>query len=594
MSSVKRQSILKCLHDDLSRYPNVDRTDPFVEWRDVAASQLRENIFKKFEDTNQKADAAALHKFLAINESAGKWQLEITSSWDEELIGEVRKNLDNFFHPSGNLLIESFNDIFNEGAVGPGSSLRGEGGDFYTKFFSSRLTLTSRHLYQVYRATIATLPSWNQAELNRLATKGEPMVVVGNRLSFVPKNVDISRSICTEPTLNMWYQLGVGNIITKRLKAFFGLDLSNVADVNRELARAGSCDSSAESFSTIDLESASDSMSLRMLELVLPRWVFELLCDLRSPETRLPDGQRLQLNMVSTMGNGFTFPLQTALFSCVVSAVYAQLGISRARIDSKSPTWSVFGDDIIVQRKAYGRVAHLLSLLGFKVNQQKSFSEGPFRESCGLDFFKGFNVRPVFVRKLDDAQDVYLTFNKLVRWSSATGVSLQYTLKYLLKKARFNPVPYWESDDAGFKVPMWAINHRMFNKDRSITYKAVVRGQKNIVVEDGHIKVPRGLRPRTFNPEGLLVAVVKGEFRGGFLVPRQGIGRPRLLRRVALNWEIAPLPDHYVSPFIEGGRRVGSCENNTFMRFHIREAVRAIAARSDGTPCESVFRELFS
>lgn len=553
--SVSRLVFLMHLDEDLQAYTNTDvrllRDDPWLRGtRSLAANLQYHEVFKKFEDRNDAADKAAVDKFLSVNETVGNWKLPILPSWDEELLGELKCTLDNFFHPRGGFLIQDYYDLFNKGAVGPGSSLMGVGGDFYSKMFSSVLTVTDPDLYTQYRAAIANLPTWLHGEETRLKLCGGPKVVRGNRLSCVPKNVDISRTICTEPTLNMWYQLGLGNLISDRLRSFFGIDLSTVPETNRELARLGSLDGS---FCTIDLESASDSLGIRMLREVLPKWVHDLLTSLRCRETTLPDGRSVKLAMMSTMGNGYTFPLQTVLFASVVSAVYSEMGIPRRRVDSDSPNWSVFGDDIIVGRKAYDRVVHLLTLLGFKVNMQKSFCEGPFRESCGADFYSGVNIRPVYIRSLSDAQDIYSAYNRLTRWSNATGVKLQGTLDYLLKKARFIPVPKWEADDAGFKVPFsMARPYVRFDKNGSIVYKAVGNQKCRIRLGDDHVTVPRGHKRRHYNPDGLLVSVVKGEFGNGELTPRQRVGKPFVTRKVALNWDYPPVPGHIFQSFLRG------------------------------------------
>jgi hypothetical protein len=558
MSGVNRQVLLSCLRSDLPSDPLADKKSPFCDPKDIALTTLLGSVFKKFEDPNPEADAKAISKFLAVNNTAGAWEIatDRLNSWDEELVGTVKKYLDNFFHPGGELLVPSFDSLFIKGDLGPGANLLGRGGDFYTKMFSSKLTVTSLELYSSYRRSIANLPSWLIAEDQRLRSMGGPTVVEGNRTSCVPKNVDISRTICTEPTLNMWYQLGLGNIIRERLSQFFGIDLSTVAEVNREMARLGSIDQEFDSFvekrrydenrfCTIDLESASDSMSLKMLKFMLPKWVYELLISLRSPVTRLPDGSRVELNMVSTMGNGFTFPLQTLLFSCIVAAAYEQAGIPRLNVCGGEPNFSVFGDDIIVVRKVYERVLRALELLGFTVNADKSFFEGPFRESCGSDFYKGHFVRPVYIRHLDGPQDTYVAFNKLIRWASVHGFSIPRTAQYLLKKARFNPVPIWEADDAGFKVPEWMASSKSKRYSRSgiRVYKACVTKRSIIRLKETSIWVPRGQSHREYNPSGLLVAVTRGEFRDGELTPRQGGGRVVWVRRLALSWDIPPVSD---------------------------------------------------
>lgn len=586
MSGVNRQVLHSCLCSDLSPYSLSDKNSPFERWEDVAATQLIGSVFKKFEDPNPVADAKAISKFLSVNTTAGTWEIDpVLPSWDAELIGNFKRCLDNFLHPAGDLLVSSMDQLFLRGDLGSGANLLGNGGDFYTKMFSSRLTVSSLELYKSYRRSVANLPIWSNAENNRLRNQGGPTVVKGNRTQCVPKNVDISRTICVEPTLNMWYQLGLGNILRDRLFQVFGLDLANQADINREMARRGSLDLGQLSFSTIDLESASDSISLGMVSSLFPKWFSDLLMLLRCDSTSLPSGERVALNMVSTMGNGFTFPLQTLIFSCVVSACYEQAGITCKRITDFHPNWAVFGDDIIIVRKVYDRVCRLLSLLGFKVNADKSFYEGPFRESCGHDFFKGHYVRPVYIRRLDDLQDTYVAFNKLVRWSCQMGIDLPLTLQYLLRKCRFNPVPLWESDDAGIKVPVGFFEPKYKRNSGVYVYKAYISRRQSIKLHEDSLQVPRGQRYRFYNPEGVLIAVTRGEFRDGELTPRQRRGRAVTVRRTALSWDVPPVSDLRGFLNIE---RIALCEAQ-WLRKAFGEAVWPIAGQVDGRRWKTVF-----
>jgi len=58
----------------------------------------------------------------------------------------------------------------------------------------------------------------------------------------------------------------------------------------------------------------------------------------------------------------------------------------------------VFGDDIIVPRDYVLSVVDELSAFGHKVNVDKSFWTGRFRESCGKEYFDGHDVSIVRVR----------------------------------------------------------------------------------------------------------------------------------------------------------------------------------------------------
>jgi len=107
------------------------------------------------------------------------------------------------------------------------------------------------------------------------------------------------------------------------------------------------------------------------------------------------------------MGNGFTFELETLLF-VALSAAVAKLIPGRDLF--------VYGDDILIPSAADRDVRAVLEAFGFEVNQEKSFSSGPFRESCGGDFFLGYNVRSCFATKdMDNSLQWIALHNELVR-----------------------------------------------------------------------------------------------------------------------------------------------------------------------------------
>lgn len=357
--------------------------------KEFACVALSKSFYKKYVDMVERdSDKRALEKFLAVNASCSSWANNCNTSWDEILLGELKRSLHNFWFLDGlTSLIEEDSQIWEELRCGPGASLNALSYDFYSKLFSSPLSVTDGNIYRSYRNYIASNPKWSAAESFRADNYGSAYIVEGNRLSFVPKQRDISRIICIEPTLNMSGQLGIGELLSRRLRQVYGIDLSKQPDRNKELARLGSIDGS---FATIDLSSASDSMSMRMLEEVLPPDFFWWLCQFRSPSAQLPDGSRVELKMISTMGNGFTFPLQTILFSCIVSAA--------ARANAVKLWWprgddlgnvGVFGDDIIIptgvhySSRADGNICEvyndkllrdvlrLLELLGFKINVER-------------------------------------------------------------------------------------------------------------------------------------------------------------------------------------------------------------------------------
>jgi hypothetical protein len=235
-------------------------------------------------------------------------------------------------------------------------------------------------------------------------------VVSSNRITTVGKDCLKDRPIAIEPTLNVYLQLGVDGFIRRRLKAW-GLNLDS-QDKNRLLAREGSIDTSSDSPVTIDLSNASDTISLRIAKLLLPEDWYEYLCDIRSPRGVLPDGSTIRYRKLSSMGNGATFAIESLIFASIVYGVSKTvLGRwDRERI-------AVYGDDIIVPSCMQYELTHYLELSGFSVNRDKSFLQGPVRESCGADWYRGHMVRGVFLKEYPQVvPDLFADYNRLRGW----------------------------------------------------------------------------------------------------------------------------------------------------------------------------------
>jgi hypothetical protein len=224
----------------------------------------------------------------------------------------------------------------------------------------------------------------------------------GNTLITVPKSAKTDRTICYEPHMNIRLQLAAGSYLRSRLRRA-GVNLDDQS-INRRRARLGS---KYGQLATIDLKSASDTVSLELVYELLPIDWACLLDDLRSPCTLWPDGSWRKCEKFSSMGNGFTFELESLLFYALASAV--------------SENVSVYGDDIIVPSSSFERVTHLLMACGFQPNLRKSFSSGCFRESCGGDYFSGFDCTPVYLRSLPKTiGDVLKLHNQVYRFASVS------------------------------------------------------------------------------------------------------------------------------------------------------------------------------
>lgn len=566
MNGMTADALYVSLSRDLA--PWIHESGPSEPVSSFAARALKDNLFKKLNtEVSPDADSKALTKFLQINETVGSWKLEVSTLEDELLLGELRACLYNFFNQyrSGHTMniVSDYHEIASHGTLGPGKSVGSVHENFYSKLFDSELTATSSGLHRIYANYISQHPLWSEAESIRLARRGEGKVVRGNRLTFVPKTNDISRTICIEPVLNMFFQQGIRYILEDRLRQFFGIDVSTQQDKNRMLAKIGSERSLSDrrggddttGLVTIDLSSASDSLGLEMLRSILDRTTYDSLTFCRSPYCELPNKEVLALNMISTMGNAFTFPLETILFSSVVFSAARVCGLSAAPQGSLRGTFlvsphgerlgnfGVFGDDIIVPAVIAGKVLRLLKLLGFQVNAEKTFLEGPFRESCGADFYRGHDVRPVFCKKLELHQDSYSLINRLNQWSFEKGIPLRETVGTLLRYVPRYEVPPWESDECGIKIPLarW-LTCKPKKRMGSYLYKRWVPNPPKVRIDTDKqmIFVPRGKKPIFYNEAGLYLAFLRGVIVNGSISVRHNRVRYTTKVGVAPNWECNP------------------------------------------------------
>ena len=212
-------------------------------------------------------------------------------------------------------------------------------------------------------------------------------VVPGNRVAFVPKTAVTHRAIAIEPLLNIYAQLGLGTMLRRRLKRV-GINLDDQSP-NQRAALKGSSDGS---LATIDLSSASDTVAKELVRLLLPEGWFNVLDITRSKIGWYQD-KWLRYEKFSSMGNGYTFELETLIFWSLCIGVCTELQISTDDV-------LVYGDDIVVPVAAYDLLAEVLSFCGFSLNKEKSFASGPFRESCGKDYYNGIDVRPFFQKEI--------------------------------------------------------------------------------------------------------------------------------------------------------------------------------------------------
>lgn len=301
----------------------------------------------------------------------------------------------------------------------------------------------------------------------------------GDSLLFIAKDFRSMRGICPQPGINCWFQLGAGALIAKDLWRFGGIDLTDQSR-NRLLCKYASFNGK---LTTADFSSASEMISKEVVRACMaevPGWL-QVLSALRTPACLVPqkllgylsdsttgypcdeeaaecleqivDGV-LVYEKFSAMGNGFTFPLQSLIFTAAALACCEYVGTDDSQV-------GVFGDDVVIPTDAFGVFCDFSKFLGFEIGLSKSFSEGYFRESCGAYYCRGFDVKPIYLRdRLNSLESLYAFANSVRtfahRRSSGSGCDYRfrgvwaYIVGKVPKKSRnFIPIGYGDGGLVG-------------------------------------------------------------------------------------------------------------------------------------------------
>lgn len=228
------------------------------------------------------------------------------------------------------------------------------------------------------------------------------------RLISVPKNSTSRRTITVEPMLCQFVQQGLNIILRDSIESCKYLSnclaLTNQS-LNQKLALEGSL---LDNWATIDLKSASDLLSVNLVEKVFRRHgpFLDHMMDCRSTIVEEPVSKRsLAIRKFAGMGNALTFPVQSVCFAVVcIAAILDTWGLKPTPGSVKRAVRliRVYGDDIIVRSDYAHQCVNWLEMAGLKVNHNKSFLSGNFKESCGVDAYKGVDVTPLYLKHRPD------------------------------------------------------------------------------------------------------------------------------------------------------------------------------------------------
>lgn len=301
-----------------------------------------------------------------------------------------------------------------------------------------------------------------------------------SELLFVPKDSRGPRTIVREPYHTLRYQMAYNSYLTHSLERHtkFRINFKN-QQVNRSLAELSS---RTRDYATLDLKDASDRVSFNIVKHIFrnsPGLKYFLL-NSRTNKVKLPNGDTKQLNKLSGMGSGFTFPTMSLLiYLSVVRGVSNRHGIPYREA---MKAIYVYGDDLIVPVRFYHTAIKSLERSALMVNDTKSFYRSHFRESCGGDYFNGQDVTPCRLKlsgctisvsgKLSVTGDLaYLQVERHCRELVKAGLLRTANYFYSVLEAHLGPLPYISGESP--VIGRWTFHSPDYPMDSTGAYKKV-------------------------------------------------------------------------------------------------------------------------
>jgi len=268
----------------------------------------------------------------------------------------------------------------------------------------------------------------------------------------VPKTLKSPRVIAIEPVCMQYVQQGIRDYLYDRLEShWLTAKRINFRDqsINQRLALKSS---RTNRLATIDLSEASDrvplSLAMKMFELSPDLHDSILAC--RSTRAHLPDGRFVDpLRKFASMGSALCFPVEAMYFYtiCIVALLESNsLSCTQRNILKVSRRVHIYGDDIIVPSMHADAVLDHLQKYNCKVNTNKTFYRGSFRESCGVDAYNGYEVTPTYIRK--PCPENRQQYDSLISWCATAnlfylkGYWRTATLMFNKLEKILGPLPY--------------------------------------------------------------------------------------------------------------------------------------------------------
>lgn len=351
------------------------------------------------------------------------------------------------------------------------------------------------------------------------------------RVVTVPKTLKGPRVIAIEPVCMQYAQQAARSYLYDRIESFW-LTRGHVnfrdQNINQNFALTSSKDGR---YATIDLSDASDRVPRDLaLEMFRSNPDFRDFIDAcRSTSAELPDGSIVSpLSKFASMGSALCFPIESMYFYTICVAALLKkrnLPVSHRNVYNVSRDIYVYGDDIIVPVNEANVVLDYLQKYNCKVNKSKTFVEGNFRESCGLDAYEGELVTPIYLRKLVPKHQRQVS--ELISWTATANLfylkGYWHTADLLFKSVEkiLGPLPYvspecsglgrvsllgyrsverWNSKLHRFEVKAWT-PRPVYRSDRIDGYAALQKSLLRLVGSSSRGSFQRSETPRLLDPQ---------------------------------------------------------------------------------------------
>lgn len=395
---VRKECSYDAILAEVDAFQHIDRSlrDPSLNW-DGDALEFPERPVSMFDSLRASDD------MVGIKDHIPRPLLEIVERVADHLMARWAKQFD-------------YRELRPRHGPGTVADAGRKADKFLFPTWSPKLECGFPHSYfawsSEYEAFCASFSPVAASDDVRLGAPSEPPV----RLKHVPKTLKSPRMIASEPTSHQFLQLGLMRWMRENLPS----PLHHCLDFRNQVLSQEACLAASRTgtSATVDLSAASDRLSCWTVERVFrrapallqalfhsrSRW---LVNDVKLDNKQVGERYYLRLRKYAPMGNGTTFPVQSIVYAIFsIAAVLYENGtlarnLTNGRIRQAAREVRVFGDDIVLPSRATTSLFLILDYFQLKVNHMKTHVVGHFRESCGMDAFRGEDVTPLYLADLE-------------------------------------------------------------------------------------------------------------------------------------------------------------------------------------------------